>query len=233
MLWQDEPGKRDYVVPDNVVDLVFKISCAQVPTSHAQELSSAMHDLLPWLKDEAELGVHQIHGATTGNGWERPADDGMICLSKRSRMSLRVPKHRIEDVARLVGKSFEIAGNPVKIGDFSIKSLLPQAVIFSRYVAMPHGMEENEFIHWVADLLAKRDIEVRKMLCGMGHTITTEDGEVNTRSLMIADLDKPASIALQEQGVGPLRHLGCGIFLPHKGIRAVGEEEDRSHFSGA
>jgi CRISPR-associated protein Cas6 len=185
------------------------------------------------LKDEPEMGVHQIHGATTGNGWERPADDGIIHLSKRSRMSLRVPRHRVDDVAELVGKTFEIAGNPVKIGDFSVKSLLPQAVVFSRYVAMPRGMDENEFIHWVADLLAERDIEVRKMLCGIGHAIATEEGEVSTRSLMIADIDKPTSIQLQEQGVGPLRHLGCGIFLPHKGIRAVGEEEDRSHFSGA
>ncbi|MGB5395567.1 MAG: type I-MYXAN CRISPR-associated protein Cas6/Cmx6 [Gammaproteobacteria bacterium] len=233
MLWQDEQKKSDYVVPDNVVDRAFKIDCKQVPTSHAQELSSALHALLPWLKDEPELGVHQIHGATTGNGWERPADGGIICLSKRSRMSLRVPKHRIDDVSSLVGSTFDIAGNPVKIGDFSIKPLLPQAVIFSRYVAMPHGMDENEFIHWIADQLAERDIEVRKMLCGIGHTITTGDGDVDTRSLMIADIDKPTSIQLQEQGVGPLRHLGCGIFLPHKGIRAVGEEEDRSHYSGA
>jgi CRISPR-associated protein Cas6 len=232
MLWQDEQKKSDYVVPDNVVDLAFKIDCRQVPTSHAQELSSALQALLPWMKDEPELGVHQIHGATTGNGWERPAE-GIICLSKRSRMSLRVPKHRIEDVASLVGKSFDIAGNTVKIGDFSIKSLLPQAVIFSRYVAMPHGMDENEFIHWVVDQLAERDIEVRKMLCGIGHTVATADADIETRSLMIADVDKPTSIQLQEQGVGPLRHLGCGIFLPHKGIRAVGEEEDRSHFSGA
>ena len=233
MLWQDEPKKQEYVVPYNVVDLVFKIDCKQVPTSHAQALSSALYTLLPWLKTEPELGVHQIHGATTGNGWERPADGDLICLSKRSRMSLRVPKQRIDDVAELVGKSFDIAGNTIKIGDFSIKPLLPQAVVFARYVAMPHGMEENEFIHWVADLLAERDIEVRKMLCGMGHNIATDEGEVSTRSLMIADIDKPTSIQLQEQGVGPLRHLGCGIFLPHKGIRAVGEEEDRSHFSGA
>jgi hypothetical protein len=49
---------------------------------------------------------------------------------------------------------------------------------------------------------------------------------------MIADLDKPTSLKLQEKGVGEGRHLGCGIFLPHKGIRAVGETEDKSHFTG-
>jgi hypothetical protein len=93
-------------------------------------------------------------------------------------------------------------------------------------------MDEDEFLHWVVDRLAERDIKVRKMLCGMGHNIQTHEGEVSTRSLMIADLDKPTSIALQEEGIGSLRHYGCGIFLPHKGIKAVGSEEDRSHFSG-
>jgi hypothetical protein len=38
--------------------------------------------------------------------------------------------------------------------------------------------------------------------------------------------------ALQETGLGPGRHLGCGIILPHKGIRAVGDSEDKSHFTG-
>jgi CRISPR-associated protein Cas6 len=232
MLWEEETKKEDYVVPENVVDLSFKIECKQLPVSHASELYQALHELLPWLPEEPAVGIHQIHGATSGNGWERPADDGLLHLSKRSRMTLRMPSHRLDDVDALVGQSFDIAGYPVKVGGYNVKPLMPQAVIFSRYVAMPHGMEEDEFINWVADGLAERDIKVRKMLCGMGHNIQTHEGEVSTRSLMIADLDKPTSIALQEEGVGPLRHYGCGIFLPHKGIRAVGSEEDRSHFSG-
>jgi len=73
---------------------------------------------------------------------------------------------------------------------------------------------------------------VRKLLCGIEHTISTPDGDIETRSVMIADLDKAASLSLQQTGVGPGRHLGCGIFLPHKGIRAVGETEDKSHFTG-
>lgn len=232
MLWEDEPKKEEYVVPENVVDLSFKIECKQLPVSHASELYQALHDLLPWLGEEPAVGIHQIHGATSGNGWERPADDELIHLSKRSRMTLRVPSHRVDDVAGLVGESFDIEGHSVKIGGFNVKPLLPQAVIFARYVAMPHGMEEDEFTSWVADSLAERDIKVRKMLCGIGHNIQTAEGEISTRSLMIADLDKPTSITLQEEGVGPLRHYGCGIFLPHKGIKAVGSEEDRSHFSG-
>lgn len=76
-------------------------------------------------------------------------------------------------------------------------------------------------------------MQARKLLCGMGHTFEADGERIETRSLMIADLDKLASVALQEVGIGPHRHFGCGIFVPHKGIKAVGEMEDKTHFSGS
>jgi hypothetical protein len=38
---------------------------------------------------------------------------------------------------------------------------------------------------------------------------------------MLADLSTDESIRLQQQGLGPRRLMGCGIFIPHKGIDAV------------
>jgi hypothetical protein len=29
------------------------------------------------------------------------------------------------------------------------------------------------------------------------------------------------SLAVQCAGMGPARHLGCGLFVPHKGVAAV------------
>ena len=77
MLW-DEESKPEYTVPDNVVDLFYKINCKQIPTTHAFELAEALYAALPWLKDEPSVGIHQIHGATSGNGWERPPDGELI-----------------------------------------------------------------------------------------------------------------------------------------------------------
>jgi len=71
------------------------------------------------------------------------------------------------------------------------------------------------------------------MLCGMGHNIQIDADRLETRSLMIADLEAVTSIQLQEAGVGSGRQYGCGIFLPHKGIKAVTESEDNSHFTGS
>jgi CRISPR/Cas system CSM-associated protein Csm4 (group 5 of RAMP superfamily) len=38
---------------------------------------------------------------------------------------------------------------------------------------------------------------------------------------MLADLKPEESLRLQQQGLGPHRLMGCGIFIPHKGIDAV------------
>jgi hypothetical protein len=39
--------------------------------------------------------------------------------------------------------------------------------------------------------------------------------------LMIADLEIEESVRLQQSGLGPYRHLGCGVFIPHKDINEI------------
>jgi hypothetical protein len=42
---------------------------------------------------------------------------------------------------------------------------------------------------------------------------------VLTRSLMLADLDFEQSQLLQRRGIGPGRHHGFGLFVPHKAVK--------------
>jgi hypothetical protein len=42
---------------------------------------------------------------------------------------------------------------------------------------------------------------------------------------MIADLPVEESLRLQKTGLGPHRYLGCGLFIPHKGIKDVRSKE--------
>ena len=233
MLWEEEDKQpKQERVPDDVVDLCFSIRCRQIPTTHAFELAHAIYRVLPWLEGEPEVGIHQIHGATTGNGWERPPDGELMHLSRRAKMQMRVPRERVEDAKKLSGETLDIAGYSVEVGDAAGRLLNPIQTIFSRYVIGPEGLDEEQFIAWMAAELKQRGLHVRKMLCGIGHTLSTPEGDIETRSVMIADLGRADSLSLQETGLGPGRHLGCGIFLPHKGIRAVGDSEDKSHFTG-
>jgi len=232
MYWQEDDKKNDISTSDKVLDLHFKIDCRQIPTCHAWELSQALYQALPWIKDEPEVGIHQIHGATSCNGWERPPDGELIHLSKRTRMQLRVPVTRIDKAAELVGQTLNVAGHSIVVGKMTRKEIDPFATVFARYIVLTPGMSEDDFLEWVVAELKSRGMQPRKLLCGMWHALEINGETIETRSLMIADLDKVSSIALQEVGIGLHRHYGCGIFVPHKGIKAVGDTEDKSHFSG-
>jgi len=43
---------------------------------------------------------------------------------------------------------------------------------------------------------------------------------------MLAELSLEESVRLQQRGLGSHRSMGCGIFLPHKGISAVKNMEN-------
>ena len=149
MFWQEDDKKDVVTASDRVVDLSFRIECREIPASHAWELAQALYQALPWIQDEPEVGVHQIHGATSGNGWERPPDDEMIQLSRRTRMNLRVPLTRVDDAGKLEGKVLDVAGCPVTVGKMASKAVEPFSTIFARYVVVPDGHDEEQFLQWV------------------------------------------------------------------------------------
>lgn len=223
MFWSEETKKASFQVPDDVVDLVFKLDCKMLPLQHAYALSRAIRSVLGWVEEEERVGIHQIHVAESGNGWMRPEDPSneVLHLSRRTRMSLRLPRERIEDARQLTGQTLDIDGYSLTVGEATIKPLSDLTTLFSRYVICDAESSEEQFLMDVAGQLQAMDIPVKKMMAGMQHVITTPEGDLTTRSVMVADLHKEHSVRLQQRGIGPGRQLGCGIFVPQKGIKPV------------
>ncbi len=224
MFWTEEnSNKEEFTIPDDVVDLVFKLDCKMLPLEHAYALSQAIGSVLDWIETEDLAGIHQIHVAESGNGWMRPEDptNEVLHLSRRTRMSLRVPRHRIDAAKQLTGRTLDIDGYQLTIGEADIRLLSDLSPLFSRYVVCDAQLSEEQFLYAVAEQLKAMNIPVKKMMAGKQHVIRTPDADLYTRSVMVADLDKEHSIRLQQRGIGPGRHLGCGIFLPQKGIKPV------------
>lgn len=229
MFWEEEKDENTaVVVPDDVVDIVYNISCKCLPLDHAYPLSAALRAALPWIDEEAQAGIHLIHGAESGNGWMRPDDASheLLQLSRRSRMTLRVPNQRIGDAQKLTGQTLDVDGHRLEVGSSKVKLFSTLATQFARYVVVPESVshdDEAAFMSVVADQLRELDIKVRKLLCGRTHAIGHPQGELYTRSVMLADLEAEEAIVLQQHGIGAHRKMGCGLFIPHKGIRAVHE----------
>lgn len=231
MFWQEDEKPKAFEVPDDIVDLVFDIRCRELPVDHALDLSEALKVHLPELAEDPRLAVHNIHLAGSQNGWERPDPKlgQKLILSRRTKLTLRLPKAEIERVqAALDGVELDIRGCALTIGKAKHKLLSSQGTIFSRYVVLERGEEtdENAFLERIAAILGERGIRLRKALCGKTAEIAGPDGPLQTRSVMLADLSPEESVRVQQEGIGPLRHMGCGIFLPHKGIDAVKKAED-------
>ena len=218
--WSEEPAKTEFQVPDRVLDVSYRISCKCLPSEHAHALSEALHEALPWLAEEENAGIHQIYGAESGNGWERP-ETGLLYLSRRQKLTLRLPRDRLEQAGELVGQTLDVAGYPVNVGDYTTRKLSDLTTLFARQVIAEEGQDENAFLAGVAEQLAEMGIQVRKLLCSKEGRIALPDGTLFTRGLMVADLEQEEAVRLQEQGLGAGRKLGCGLFLPQKGISAV------------
>jgi len=229
MFWEEETDENSpLVVPDDVVDLVYSIKCKCLPLDHAYSFSVAMRAALPWIDEETQAGIHLIHGAESGNGWMRPEDGSneVLHLSRRSRLTLRVPRHRIEEAHGLSGQTLDIDGHSLKVGEAKVKLFSPLPTQFARYVALPEGVDRDDeaaFMAAAAEQIRALDIKVRKLLCGRAHSIRHPQGDIFTRSVMLADLEADEAIALQQHGIGEHRKMGCGLFIPHKGIKAVHE----------
>jgi len=229
MFWNEEKQKQPgFVVPDDVIDLAFRVGCPTLPLDHAYPLSSAVLDVLPWLEDEPQAGLHLIHGAASGNGWYRPEDTGnqLLHLSRRTRMRLRIPRQRLEDARKLSGSTLDIEGHPLRVGDSEVFMLSSLSTLFARYVITGPDSDEQAFLEQAQHDLRELDIDCRKMLGGISHTLTFPDGPVYTRSLMVADLEPEQSVRLQQRGLGTGRSFGCGLFLPHKGIKPVNDSKE-------
>jgi CRISPR-associated protein Cas6 len=224
MFWQDPDHESPTTVPDDVVDVLFSLRCKSLPVDHAHALSQAVLKVSPWIATEPQAAIHTIHVAGSQNGWERPAHGGsqLLLPSRRTKLGIRIPRARLLDLtAALEGQTLRIGESSLTLGTGKARALSAETTLFARYIVAENAEDEVQFMHRVAASLEQRGIKVRKALCGKELTLDTPDGTLMTRSLMIAELKIEESIELQQRGFGKHQKMGCGIFLPHKGVEPV------------
>jgi CRISPR-associated protein Cas6 len=225
MFWQESDQDSQPRVPDNVVDVLFSLQCKSLPVDHAHALSQALLAAVPWLAEEPQAAVHTIHVAGSQNGWERPPHDSeqRLLPSRRTKLGVRIPRARMQALKRaLEGRVLEVADETLSLGTGKERPLSAETTLFARYIVAQAGEDEDQFLRRIATELAPRGVKLRKALCGKTQPLATPEGPLYTRSLMLADLSLEESFELQQHGIGEHRTMGCGIFLPHKGIEAVG-----------
>ncbi|MFA5627683.1 MAG: type I-MYXAN CRISPR-associated protein Cas6/Cmx6 [Thiohalomonadaceae bacterium] len=226
MFWQEDTQQEDFIVPDNVVDLSFQIDCRGLLVDHAYPLSSAIQQALPWFGESRKDGLHLIHVAGSGNGWERPSDASALLLpSRRTRLVLRLARDRVENARALSGQMLDIDGHALRVGEAKVLTLSTAATLYARYIAAPADQEEVQFITEMVQQMRTMGLDPKKVMAGKKRYFSTPGGALCVRSLMVADLPPADAIRLQEEGLGTQRTLGCGLFIEHKSINKVEQKQ--------
>ena len=178
--WTESELEKAKPVKPVVVDVVFKIRGRQVAADHAFALSKALTNELPWLSTEREVSIHLIHGAQSANGWCKPDDSGIIELSGRTRLIIRVPHTRLEDAKALIGASLNLDEHKIEILDAKPRPLSANSTVFAHHVRSPDGTNsEPAFLasaaHWLEDLaitpkkrLVTERLVIRFLVMGQG-----------------------------------------------------------------
>jgi CRISPR-associated protein Cas6 len=198
-------------VSGEIVDLVFALRGKAVALDYADLLWQALEPRLPWFGDEPAAGVHPLAGVSPG--------DRELYLTHRARLALRLPAERVKAARALCGSRLDLGGE-VEIGEAAVRPLSQIPTLYSSFVTI--GVEsEDEFIaacsaHFRASSIAA------ELVCGKARVGHGAAGHWHGYSLMLFGLSIENSLRMQREGLGGERKRGCGIFIPHKSVAAVG-----------
>lgn len=197
-----------------VVDMAFAVVGDALPREHRRELAAAIGLALPWWAGQEGAGVHRLNVAA-GAG-------PLALLSKRTRLTLRVPRERAADAAALEGAVLRVGPASLRVGAPQPRELRPYSTLYAHLVAADEAAgaaDEMAFLEAVATELSALGVAGRS-ICGRRQVV--EDGALQGYGLMLDGLNAAGALRLLEAGIGRHRRWGCGIFVPHKSAVAVG-----------
>ncbi len=214
MNWASWPEDKPEEYVPSMIDLQFDLVGSTIPADNALLLSEALLAQLPWLGDDNRIGIQHLKGAETNTG------DASLNINRRTKLFVRAPKARVDDLQQLVGITLSLAGHDLQIGNFKTRAFSPFGNIYAHFVDTGSATEEQ----FVQDVMRELDghFQIRcGFICGKRQTLKSASGPLFGYSLMLHDVPPHKSLQLQDEGMGRNRLLGCGIFIPHKSIAPV------------
>lgn len=211
----------------DIIDVSFPVRAALVPRDHGFALYAALCRAMPSLHGAEWLGIHPLSG--------KPRElDGGLVPGPRSTLRLRLPVDKLTAVLPLMGTSLDVAGHSLHLDAPTIFPLVPASSLDARIVVLkltepPTCTSETES-RAVLDneKLAERyhqeltrqalalGVLCAPVLCGRAE-IRVHGKRLVGFSVRFPSLSVDESLALQRQGLGGKRRMGCGVFRPTRG----------------
>ncbi|MGQ4650345.1 type I-MYXAN CRISPR-associated protein Cas6/Cmx6 [Lyngbya aestuarii] len=196
------------------VDLSFGVRGKSLPIDHSYGLFSA---LAHWRQE-----LHQLKSMSITAITGIPIEQGMMQLTDRSRLLIRLPVDKVPLVYPLAGKSLTIGKHKIRFGIPQMDFLQPAQRLRSHLVVIKGYQEPESFLE-----AAQRHLE-QLGIQGNLRILTKANGAPKRKSvkvkrftvvgfgLEITRLRDEDSLTLQRKGIGGKHKMGCGVFVPVK-----------------
>ncbi len=196
------------------VDLSFSVMGKSLPIDHGYGLFAALAHWKQELHHLESMSITAITGI--------PTEQGMMQLTDRSRLLIRLPVDKVPVVYPLAGKSLIIGKHKIRFGIPEMDFLQPAQRLRSHLVIITGYQEPESFI-----AAAQRQLEQR-CIQGNLRILTKADGTPKRKTIKVKQSTKVGfgldvtrlsdedSLTLQRQGIGGKHKMGCGVFVPVK-----------------
>ena len=201
------------------VDFAFPIVGTTVAVDHGYHTQSTISRRLGRdLHERNALGIHPIRG--------RPIGKNLLQVDDSSRLCIRTPLEFIPRLLILSGQSLDIGGHTIRLGVPQVLALEPASSLYSRLVTIKGFEQPEPFLEAVQRQLDSLGVAGRPAI--PLRTAEPHQGEPTRRvlrikdktvvgfALIVSELTADESLTIQEKGIGGRRHMGCGVFVPHR-----------------
>jgi len=205
-----------------IYELQFRVLGRDFPLDHGYPLYAALSRLCPQLHERSS---HCLIGPIGGENARR----GLLTVSPRSRLRLRVTEASLPIFIKLAGQSLDLAGHPLRLSVPNIRALVPAPTLVARLVTFRNAVEPELFLATARDKLRALGVAGQPSIplltagprAGEPHrrVIAIAGRRIIGYSLLVEGLDAAESLRLQEQGLGGRGRMGCGWFV---GVRGGG-----------
>jgi CRISPR-associated protein Cas6 len=198
------------------VELRFPIIGATLPRDHSRAMFRAISRLIPEALSADWLLIKDVQGI------RRP--DISFQFPEQACLNMRLPQSRVSLMLKLSDKRIELGKHLVRFGTPEISLLKPCSSLYAECVTINGCVTTDAFLDSLAwrldEIGVEGDIEL-----GVRRRFRAGCRMITGFALTLHGLSEDGSIALQEQGLGSHRHLGCGFFVPvrNKVNRLAGE----------
>ncbi len=198
------------------IDLCFSLSASHaVPADHGYLLYSAVSRMLPELHAENDYGIHPIRGRQLGGR--------TLQLTQHSRLVIRTDAERIARFLPLAGSSLQLLERSLRVGVPQVRPLAAATALRSRLVTikLPEALDAPpDTAAETFEAAVRRQLDTlavapgAQLHLGKRRTLRIKDKEVVGYEVLLEALSADESLAVQEQGLGGRRKMGCGVFAP-------------------